>query len=171
MLVNYCFARPTHEYLGFNMGEDFEQQIVVKTNAVELCRAETEPARWAGDSIAMGTNTDPYQAAEGKYKLTKGIIEVLGRAWQRILDPHQVTAGPSGSRPDRRGCQDERRSRSRFRWRLSTRTSGVEPSPVHRIPANDSMPSPSCGRRVSAEASWWRRFCPASLTVQSRWPP
>ncbi len=77
MLVNYCFARPTHEYLGFNMGEDFERQIVVKTNAVELCRAETEPARWAGDSIAMGTNTDPYQAAEGKYKLTKGIIEVL----------------------------------------------------------------------------------------------
>ena len=72
-----CFARPTHEYLGFDMGEDFEQQIVVKTNAVELCRAETEPARWAGDSVAMGTNTDPYQAAEGKYKLTKGIIEVL----------------------------------------------------------------------------------------------
>ena len=74
---SFCFARPTHEYLGFNMGEDFEQQIVVKTNAVELCRAETEPSRWAGDSIAMGTNTDPYQAAEGKYKLTKGIIEVL----------------------------------------------------------------------------------------------
>lgn len=73
----FCFARPTHEYLGFNMGEDFEQQIVVKTNAVELCRAETEQGRWAGDSIAMGTNTDPYQAAEGKYKLTRGIIEVL----------------------------------------------------------------------------------------------
>ena len=73
----FCFARPTHEYLGFDMGRDFEQQIVVKTNAVELCRAETEPARWAGESIAMGTNTDPYQAAEGKYKLTQGIIEVL----------------------------------------------------------------------------------------------
>lgn len=74
---SFCFARPTHEYLGFDMGVDFEQQIVVKTNAVELCRAETVPARWAGDSIAMGTNTDPYQAAEGKYKLTRGIIEVL----------------------------------------------------------------------------------------------
>jgi DNA repair photolyase len=74
---SFCFARPTHEYLGFNMSEDFEREIVVKTNAVELCRAETEPARWAGESIAMGTNTDPYQAAEGKYKLTKGIIEVL----------------------------------------------------------------------------------------------
>ena len=73
----FCFARPTHEYLGFNMDDDFDNQIVVKTNAVELVRAETEPGRWCGDMIAMGTNTDPYQAAEGKYKLTKGIIEVL----------------------------------------------------------------------------------------------
>lgn len=74
---SYCFARPTHDYLGFNMGADFDTQIVVKTNAVDLARAETMPGRWPGDSIAMGTNTDPYQAAEGKYKLTRGIIEVL----------------------------------------------------------------------------------------------
>lgn len=73
----FCFARPTHEYLGFDMGTDFDSQIVVKVNAVELCRAETDPSRWAGAAIAMGTNTDPYQAAEGKYKLTRGIIEVL----------------------------------------------------------------------------------------------
>jgi DNA repair photolyase len=73
----YCFARPTHDYLGFNMGTDFDTQIVVKANAVDLVRAETVPGRWPGDSIAMGTNTDPYQAAEGKYKLTQGIIEVL----------------------------------------------------------------------------------------------
>lgn len=74
---SYCFARPTHEYLGFNMGSDFDSQIVVKVNAVDLVRAETNPGRWTGDSIAMGTNTDPYQAAEGKYRLTKGIIGVL----------------------------------------------------------------------------------------------
>ncbi|HKY47734.1 MAG TPA: radical SAM protein [Acidimicrobiia bacterium] len=73
----FCFARPTHDYLGFDMGTDFDTQIVVKTNAVDLVRAETVPGRWPGDSIAMGTNTDPYQAAEGKYKLTRGIIEVL----------------------------------------------------------------------------------------------
>ena len=72
-----CFARPTHDYLGFNMGTDFDTQIVVKMNAVDLVRAETMPGRWPGDAIAMGTNTDPYQAAEGKYKLTRGIIEVL----------------------------------------------------------------------------------------------
>ena len=73
----YCFARPTHEYLGFDIGGDFDSQIVVKTNAVALVRAETAPGRWAGDRIAMGTNTDPYQKAEGKYRLTRGIVEVL----------------------------------------------------------------------------------------------
>ena len=73
----YCFARPTHAYLGFDIGPDFDSQIVVKTNAVALARAETAPARWAGDRIAMGTNTDPYQKAEGKYRLTQGIVEVL----------------------------------------------------------------------------------------------
>jgi DNA repair photolyase len=73
----YCFARPTHEYLGLDTGRDFDSQIVVKVNAVELARAETSPARWAGESIAMGTNTDPYQPAEGRYRLTRGILEVL----------------------------------------------------------------------------------------------
>jgi DNA repair photolyase len=73
----YCFARPTHEYLGLDTGRDFDSQIVVKINAVELARAETSPARWPGHPIAMGTNTDPYQPAEGRYRLTRGILEVL----------------------------------------------------------------------------------------------
>jgi DNA repair photolyase len=76
----YCFARPTHEYLGLGMGADFEKRIVVKVNAVERLRSEIGSARWSGDHIAMGTNTDPYQKAEGKYHLTRGIIEVLGEA-------------------------------------------------------------------------------------------
>jgi DNA repair photolyase len=73
----YCFARPTHEYLGLDTGKDFDSQIVVKINAVELTRAETSPARWPGEPIALGTNTDPYQPAEGRYRLTRGILEVL----------------------------------------------------------------------------------------------
>src|ERR687890_2378464 len=51
----YCFARPTHEYLGMNAGEDFERRIVVKVNAVERLRAELAAPDWAGDRIAMGT--------------------------------------------------------------------------------------------------------------------
>jgi DNA repair photolyase len=76
----YCFARPTHEYLNLNIGDDFERRIVVKINAVERVRAEVQAKRWAGDLIAMGTNTDPYQRCEGKYRLTRGIVEVLGEA-------------------------------------------------------------------------------------------
>ncbi|HVA10486.1 MAG TPA: radical SAM protein [Acidimicrobiales bacterium] len=76
----YCFARPTHEYLGLGIGEDFERRIVVKINAVERLRAELRAARWGGELIAMGTNTDPYQHAEGKYHLTRGILSVLSEA-------------------------------------------------------------------------------------------
>jgi DNA repair photolyase len=77
---SYCFARPTHDYLGLGIGEDFERKIVVKVNAVELLRAELSARRWSGHHIAMGTNTDPYQRCEGKYHLTRGIVEVLGEA-------------------------------------------------------------------------------------------
>ena len=76
----YCFARPTHEYLGLGIGEDFERKIVVKVNAVERLAAELRSRRWRGEHIAMGTNTDPYQAAEGKYHLTRGIVQTLGEA-------------------------------------------------------------------------------------------
>ncbi|WP_375480207.1 radical SAM protein [uncultured Jatrophihabitans sp.] len=72
-----CFARPTHAYLGFDIGEDFDRKIVVKINAVEKLRAELADPRWRGESVAMGTNTDPYQRAEAKYRLTRGVLQAL----------------------------------------------------------------------------------------------
>ncbi|HKY67124.1 MAG TPA: radical SAM protein, partial [Acidimicrobiales bacterium] len=72
-----CFARPTHTYLDLDADRDFESRIVVKVNAVSHLRSELDPRRWRGDLIAMGTNTDPYQRAEGKYRLTRGLVEVL----------------------------------------------------------------------------------------------
>ncbi len=74
----YCFARPTHEYLGLDIGEDFDRKIVVKINAVEKLRAELRSPSWARDPVAMGTNTDPYQRCEGKYRLTRGVVQALG---------------------------------------------------------------------------------------------
>jgi DNA repair photolyase len=74
---SYCFARPTHAYLDLGIGDDFERKIVVKVNAVERLRAELASPRWHGSPIAMGTNTDPYQRAEGKYHLTQGIVRAL----------------------------------------------------------------------------------------------
>jgi DNA repair photolyase len=76
----YCFARPTHEHLGLDSGRDFERRIVVKVNAVERVRAELAAPRWSGAHIAMGTNTDPYQTAEGRYRLTRGIVGELAEA-------------------------------------------------------------------------------------------
>jgi len=73
----YCFARPTHEYLDFDAGRDFEREIVVKVNVPEVLRVELARPSWSRETIAMGTNTDPYQWVEGRYKLMRGIWEVL----------------------------------------------------------------------------------------------
>ncbi|HEY0517103.1 MAG TPA: hypothetical protein VGD00_08285, partial [Solirubrobacteraceae bacterium] len=74
---NFCFARPTHTYLGFNAGRDFEREIVVKVNAPELLRAELRRPSWKGEHVALGTNTDPYQWVEGRYRLMEGIWEAM----------------------------------------------------------------------------------------------
>ncbi len=73
----FCFARPTHTYLGFNPGRDFEREIVVKVNAPEVLRAELARRSWKGEHVALGTNTDPYQWVEGRYRLMEGIWEAL----------------------------------------------------------------------------------------------
>ena len=74
---NFCFARPTHAYLGFNAGRDFEREIVVKVNAPEVVRAELARPSWKGEHVAMGTNTDPYQWVESRYRLMPGIWEAM----------------------------------------------------------------------------------------------
>jgi DNA repair photolyase len=74
---NFCFARPTHTYLGFNAGRDFEREIVVKVNAPELLRNELARRTWKREHVALGTNTDPYQWVEGRYRLMEGIWEAM----------------------------------------------------------------------------------------------
>jgi DNA repair photolyase len=74
---SYCFARTTHTYMDMDAGRDFETKIVVKVNAPELLRKELASKRWKGEAIAMGTATDPYQRAEGRYRLMPRIIRTL----------------------------------------------------------------------------------------------
>ena len=76
----YCFARPSHTWLELDAGRDFERVIVVKVNAIERLRAELRSSRWHGDHVALGTNTDPYQRCEGRYRLTRGVVETLTQA-------------------------------------------------------------------------------------------
>jgi DNA repair photolyase len=73
----FCFARPTHKYLDFDAGRDFEREIVVKVNAPERVRVELARPSWKGEHVALGTNTDPYQWVEGRYKLMPGIWEAM----------------------------------------------------------------------------------------------
>ncbi|QDZ09438.1 PA0069 family radical SAM protein [Devosia ginsengisoli] len=74
---SYCYARPSHAFLGHSAGIEFERDIYVKVNAVEALRAEIGAKGYKAKPIAMGTNTDPYQPAERKHKLTRGILEVM----------------------------------------------------------------------------------------------
>src|SRR5437762_7739726 len=75
----YCYARPTHEYLGFSAGLDFESKIMVKTNAAELLSAELESPRWQSQTLVMSGVTDPYQPIERKLRVTRGCLEVLAK--------------------------------------------------------------------------------------------
>ncbi|MDQ7906787.1 Rv2578c family radical SAM protein [Phytohabitans sp. ZYX-F-186] len=74
---SYCFARGTHTYLDLDAGHDFDTKVVVKVNAGELVRRELAAPRWRGEHIAMGTNVDPYQRAEGRYRLMPRILSAL----------------------------------------------------------------------------------------------
>ncbi|MGC3023453.1 Rv2578c family radical SAM protein [Brevibacterium sp. FAM 24630] len=73
----YCFARNTHRYLDFDPGTDFDRQVIVKINAPEVLTAELAKPKWTRELVALGTNTDPYQRAEGRYSLMPGIISGL----------------------------------------------------------------------------------------------
>ena len=91
---HYCFARAYHAYLDLGVGEDFSSKIVVKTNVVEVLRARARVAAWTGETVAMGTATDPYQHCEGRYRLTRGRPRGARRLREPALDPHEVDADP-----------------------------------------------------------------------------
>jgi DNA repair photolyase len=76
----YCFARQTHTYLEFDSGQDFDSEIVVKTNIAAVLRRELARPSWTREPVAMGTNTDPYQRAEGRYRLMPDIVSALTAA-------------------------------------------------------------------------------------------
>ncbi|HET9162543.1 MAG TPA: radical SAM protein [Solirubrobacterales bacterium] len=76
----YCFARRTHTFLDFDAGRDFEREIVVKVNVPELLRAELARPTWKRDLVALGTNTDPYQWVESRYRFMPAILAALEEA-------------------------------------------------------------------------------------------
>ncbi|MBZ0113793.1 MAG: PA0069 family radical SAM protein [Thermoanaerobaculia bacterium] len=81
----YCYARPTHEHLGFSAGLDFESRIVVKSQAPELLRAELSRPRYQPKPLAMSGVTDPYQPVEKELRITRGCLEVLAEHRHPVL--------------------------------------------------------------------------------------
>jgi DNA repair photolyase len=73
----YCYARGSHTWLDLDSGHDFDTQVVVKTNVASVLRRELARPSWRHEQVALGTNTDPYQRAEGRYRLMPGIIDAL----------------------------------------------------------------------------------------------
>jgi DNA repair photolyase len=77
---HYCFARRYHAYLELGTGDDFSGIILVKVNAAEVLRRELARTSWGRETVAIGTATDPYQPIEGRYRLTRGMLEALADA-------------------------------------------------------------------------------------------
>jgi DNA repair photolyase len=83
----YCYARPTHEYLGLNGAEEFQEVVFAKVNAPDVARRELGRRTWGGHPVVIGTATDPYQQAESRYALTRGILE----AFRDFRNPVSIT--------------------------------------------------------------------------------
>src|SRR5947209_9655178 len=83
----YCYARPTHEYMGMNGGDEFQEVIFAKVNAPDVVRGELGRRSWRGETVVIGTATDPYQQAESRYQITRGILE----AFRDFRNPVSIT--------------------------------------------------------------------------------
>ena len=151
-----CFARPTHTYLDFDADRDFDREIVVKVNVPEVLRVELARPSWKGEHVAMGTNTDPYQWVEGRYKLMRGIWEVLRDAANpcsvltksplllRDLDLMKEIAAVTDISANLSVPTIDEKA-----WRASEPHT---PNPRARLEAVGSSTGPG-----SRRASWWRR--------------
>lgn len=83
----YCYARPTHKYLGLSGADEFQEVILAKVNAPEVVRSELQRRSWSGDNVVIGTATDPYQQAESSYRITR---RILG-AFRDAANPVSIT--------------------------------------------------------------------------------
>ena len=145
----FCFARPTHKYLDFDAGRDFEREIVVKVNAPEVVRAELGRPSWKGEHVAMGTNTDPVPVGRVALQAHAGDLGGDARRAQPVLDPHEVAAAAARHRADEGDRGGRRTSTRTCRSRRSTRRRGARPSRTRRIRGRGWRRSPSSTARAS----------------------
>ena len=153
----YCYARPTHEHLGFSAGLDFESKIMVKTDAPELLRFELESPRWEPQTLVMSGVTDPYQPVEKKLRITRGCLEVLAKFRNPVAI---ITKKPSGdaryrsfARTRRLQCSCGKHFRDVTRSEIATRARATHIFP--RSPPGYDQATSRCGN------SSWCHGCPS----------
>ena len=100
-----CFARNTHTYLDLDAGADFDRELVVKVNVARVLDRELRAPRWQREPVAMGTNTDPYQRAEGRYRLMPDVIDALARSRHPVLRLDQRHGPRPRPAPAECGCR------------------------------------------------------------------
>ena len=152
----YCYARPSHAYLGLSPGLDFETRIFYKPQAAALLKAELRKKGYACRPLALGSNTDPYQPAEKRLGITRSILEVLRDFRHPGHDRHQRGADPARSRHsqrdgarksrDRNGIGDDARPRSGAQYGAARRHAGAAARHDRRA-----------GRRGRSRQEFWRR--------------
>ena len=164
----YCFARPTHAYQGLSPGLDFETKLFAKPNAAELLEKELAKPGYAAKTMAIGTNTDPYQPIEKKFRITRAVLEVLSRtnhpvgivtksAPRHARHRHPGADGRARPRQGRAVGDDASTRAWRGRWSRAPRRRQSASTP------SASSPRPASRCRCSS-----RRSCPASTTTRSR---
>ena len=133
---HYCFARPTHRFFELGIGDDFTGIIYVKRNLVAVLAGELSRPGWRREQVALGTATDPYQPAEGRYRLTRAALEQFALLPQPRLAAHQESAHRARPRRAGGGRDPARASASPSASRPSIGRSGAARSPARRRPTS-----------------------------------
>ena len=154
----YCYARPSHEYLGMGAGTDFDRKIVIKPRAAELLRAAFAKKTWKKEVVVFSGVTDCYQPLEASYRLTRGCLEVCAD----VANPAAIITKSAARRARRRPAADARAPRERARHRehshLGRRAGARAIEPYVATPQRpDARHRDARARRDRVWASTWPR--------------
>ena len=166
----FCFVRAFEQIADRPSDSRYGTSIRVKTNLVEVLRRELARRSWKREQVVVGTATDPYQPAEGHFRLTRGAVEALGEAKTPI---GIITRGPLIVRDIDVLAEASRRAKVGITFSIPTLDPDIwrRTEPGHGAAAPATPRDPGADRcRASTRASAWRRSCPACRTTRPRWP-
>ena len=166
----FCFVRAFERMADRPSDARYGTSIRVKTNLVEVLRRELARRSWKREQVVVGTATDPYQPAEGHYRLTRGAISALGEARHADRDHHPRPADRPGRGRAGGGIATRQGGRDLLDPDAGSPRSGVGPNPARRRPVSACGRSGRSSTRASTRAWAWHRSCPACPMIRRRWP-